>query len=45
MIVSYNTVLYTIPILHLSIDNYTLFVAATTKNIGLFSRFVGIWIC
>ena len=45
IIVSYNTVLYTIPILHFSIDNHTFFVATATRNIGLFFRFVGIWIC
>ena len=41
IIVSWNTVLYTRPILHFRIDNRTFFMATTTRNIGLFFRFVG----
>ena len=45
IIVSWNTVLYTRPILHFRIDNRTFFMATTTRNIGLFFRFVGSYIC
>ena len=41
IIVSENTVLYTRPILHFSIDKHIFFMATTTRNIGLFFRFVG----
>ena len=41
IIVPENTVLYTRPILHFSIDKYIFFMATTTRNIGLFFRFVG----